>query len=128
MQQVLRRDNEAGAPLFREALELVDGLPDVDPWLRSEVHRHVGFVHLLREEYDEALRQLRVSLGLRESLAERGWTTGGLTALSMASLRAGEHEAAVDSARRAIECARAEGLRERHVTAAVDALAAACDT
>jgi tetratricopeptide (TPR) repeat protein len=126
--QVLRRDNEAGAPLFRDALERAEPLPGCDPWLRSEIHRHVGFDHMLREEHDQALHHLRVSLELREALAEQGWITGGLTALSTASLRAGRRDDAVDYARRAVELVEAEGLRERHVTAAADALAAACDT
>jgi tetratricopeptide (TPR) repeat protein len=126
--QVLRRDNEAGAPLFRDALELAERLPDCDSWLRSEIHRHVGFDHMLRDEHDQALHHLRTSLELREGLTEQGWIVGGLTALSLASLRAGRPQDAADHARRAVELAESEGLRERHVTAAADAVAAACDT
>jgi hypothetical protein len=126
--QVLRRDNEAGAPLFRDALERAERLSGCDLWLRSEIHRHVGFDHMLREDHDQALHHLRVSLELREGLAEQGWIAGGLTALSMASLRAGRPDEAADYARGAVEVAESEGLRMRHVTAAADALAAACDT
>jgi tetratricopeptide (TPR) repeat protein len=124
--QVLRRDLETGSPYVREALVLVERLPDCDPWLRSEIHRHVGFDLLLREErYEDALDHFRTSLELREALEERGWTAGGLTALSAASRRAGLRAEAIDYARRAVEVARAEGLRERHLAAAEEALGAA---
>jgi tetratricopeptide (TPR) repeat protein len=125
VQQVLRRDHEAGAPLFGSALELAERLPRLDPWLRSEIHRHVGFVHLLRDEYDPSLHHLRRSLELREALPERGWIAGGFTALSMASLRAGRRDDAIACARRALELAASESLRSRHVDAARDALRAA---
>jgi len=45
-----------------------------------------------------------------------------LTALSAAARRAGRRDEAVDYARRALELARTERLRERHVTAAEEAL------
>ncbi len=124
--QVLRQDLAAGAPYFREALELVHGPPDCDTWLHSEVHRHIGFDLLVRQErYDEALGHLGISLELRNSLEERGWAVGGLTALSAAARRAGLRDIAIEYARRALELARAEGLLERHVTAAREAVEAA---
>lgn len=124
--QVLRQDLAGGAPYFREALTLVDDLPDCDPWLRSEIHRHVGFDLLVREERHDAARdQLRISLELRMTLEESGWAVGGLTALSAAARRAGRRDEAIGYAQRALELARAEGLRERHITAAEEALRAA---
>ena len=73
VQQVLHRDLEAGSPYVREALELIEELPDADPLLRSEIHRHVGFDLLLREErHEPAIAHLEASLELRRGLAERG--------------------------------------------------------
>ena len=124
--QVLRRDLAAGAPCFREALVLAEALPKVDILLASEIHRHVGFDLLLREErHDAALDHLRTSLELRRGLGERGWTVGGLVALAMADRLAGLRDDAVAHAREALELARSEGLRERHVAAAEDSLRAA---
>ena len=80
--QVLRGDMDAGSPYFREALGLVEALPDADVLLRSEIHRHVGFDLLLREErHEEAIGHLRASLELRNRLAERGWAASALVAL-----------------------------------------------
>jgi tetratricopeptide (TPR) repeat protein len=125
--QVLRGDSEAAAPYFRDALELVERLPDVDPWLRSEVYRHVGFDRLLDEDYDPALTYLRRSQDVRDELADTRWRAGGLTALAMASRLAGKPGEAAAYARRAIETARADGLAERHVAAAEAELRAAAE-
>ena len=111
---------------FARRCKLVHGLPDCDTWLHSEIHRHVGFDLLVRQErYDEALGHLSISLELRNSLEERGWAVGGLTALSAAARRAGLRDIAIEYARRALELARAERLLERHVTAAREAVEAA---
>jgi tetratricopeptide (TPR) repeat protein len=124
--QVLRRDMTAGAPYFRDALALIETVPDADPLLRSEIHRHVGFDLLLREERpDAALLQLRASLDLRTALEERGWTVSALVALALAERLGGRRADAMSHSRAALELARAEGLRERFVTAAEDSLAAA---
>jgi tetratricopeptide (TPR) repeat protein len=126
VQQVLRRDLEAGAPLFREALAVVEAVPDADLLLRSEIHRHVGFDLLLREERpDDALRHLRASYELRTQLPEQGWLGSALVALSMGARLAGDRDDALDYARRAVELATSEGLRERHVKAGAGALDAA---
>jgi tetratricopeptide (TPR) repeat protein len=123
--QVLRRDGETAAPLFREALALIETVDDADPLLRSEIHRHVGFDLLLREErHDEALAHLRTSLELRRSLAERGWTASGLVSLAMAERVAGRLDEAAAHAREALDVARAEGLKKR-VSAAAEAELAA---
>jgi tetratricopeptide (TPR) repeat protein len=124
--QVLRRDGETAAPLFREALSLVESLPDADPLLRSEIHRHVGFDLLLREErHDEAIAHLQESLALRRGLTERAWTVSGLVALAMAERVAGRADDAREHAREALDLARSEGLRERVRAAAETELAAA---
>jgi tetratricopeptide (TPR) repeat protein len=126
--QVLRRDGETAAPLFREALSLIETVHDADPLLRSEIHRHVGFDLLVREErHDEAIEQLRISLEVRRGLPERGWTVSGLTALAMAERLAGRLDDAAAHAREALEFARAEGLKRR-VTTAVEAELAAIET
>ena len=124
--QVLRRDGETAAPLFREALSLVESRPDADPLLRSEIHRHVGFDLLLREERpDEALAHLRESLEIRRGLDERGWSVSGLVALAMGERLAGRRGEAIAHAREALDLATAERLRERVCAAAGTELAAA---
>jgi tetratricopeptide (TPR) repeat protein len=124
--QVLRRDGETAAPLFREALSLVESLPDADPLLRSEIHRHVGFDLLVREERpDEAVVHLQESLELRRGLEERAWTVSGLVALAMAERVAGRRDEAIAHAREALDLASSEELRERVRAAAENELAAA---
>jgi tetratricopeptide (TPR) repeat protein len=123
--QVLRRDGETAAPLFREALSLIETLDDADPLLRSEIHRHVGFDLLVREErHVEALEHLRISLELRRGLAERAWTASGLLALALGERLAGHLDDATAHAKEALELARAEGLKERMSAAAEAELAA----
>ena len=121
--QVLRGDMETGSPYFREALALVESVPDADVLLRSEIHRHVGFDLLLREErHDAAIDHLRTSLELRRKLPERGWTVSGLLALALAQRLAGTPDDAVTSSREALALARDERLRERFVAGAKDSL------
>jgi tetratricopeptide (TPR) repeat protein len=123
VQQVLRRDLDAGAPFVHEALDVLATVPDADVLLRSEIHRHVGFDALLRRERrDEAREHLQASLALRESLEERGWQASGHVALSLCERLAGRRAQAVEHARRSAAIAREEGLRERFVVAAQDAL------
>jgi tetratricopeptide (TPR) repeat protein len=124
--QVLHRDLEAGAPYVREALELVEGLPGADALLRSEIHRHVGFDLLLREErHEPAVEHLETSLELRRGLAERGWIAGALTALSLAHRLGGRSDEAIAFARQSLELAQDERLRARFVVAAEESLRAA---
>jgi tetratricopeptide (TPR) repeat protein len=121
--QVLERDMESGGPLFRDALSLVETVPRADFFLRSEIHRHLGFDLLLRRElYDEALHHLQASHELRTHVDERGWQVGALVALSLGFRVAGARNEAIEHGRRALELARDEGLRERHVEASEDAL------
>ncbi len=124
--QVLRGDMETGAPYFREALALVVAVPDADLLLRSEIHRHVGFDLLLREErHDEAIDHLRASLELRRALPEGGWIPSGLVALSFAERLAGRAESAIEHGRQALEVTRKERLRQRFVVSAKGALRSA---
>lgn len=124
--QVLRHDLESGSPYVREALAVVEAVPDADVLLRSEIHRHVGFDLLLREErHEDAIHHLQTSLELRRGLAEGGWVVSGLIALALAERLAGRTEEAVLSSRQALELARAEGLRERFIAGAEDSLRAA---
>ena len=121
--QVLRRDLEAGAPYVEEALAVVETVPDADVLLRSEIHRHVGFDLLLRQERpDDARRRLQTSLDLRATLDERGWLASGHVALALCERIAGRRAEALEHSRQALEVARSEGLRGRFVTAADDAL------
>ena len=61
VRQVLGRDSAGAIGLFREALPLAGQHGDLIT--RSEIHRHIGFYHLVDEKnYDEALRYLRISL------------------------------------------------------------------
>lgn len=121
--QVLRRDLDAGAPFVHDALDVVATVPAADVLLRSEIRRHAGFDALLRRERrDEAREHLQASLALRESLEERGWQASGHVALSLCERLAGRRAQAIDHARRSLEIAREEGLRERFVVAAQDAL------
>jgi tetratricopeptide (TPR) repeat protein len=121
--QVLRGDMDTGSPYFREALGLVESVPDADPLLHSEIHRHVGFDLLLREERpDAAIDHLRTSLELRRTLRERGWIVSALIALALAQRHAGMPEDAVASSREALALARDERLRERFVAGAENSL------
>lgn len=124
--QVLRSDGEAAIPYFREALEMVEAHPEADVLLRSEIHRHVGFDLFLREHrYEQALLHLGRSLELRRLLPETGWVVSGLIALAMGERLAGMRSEAIDHSRQALELARKEGLRERHVLASESSLRAA---
>jgi len=124
--QVLRGDAATASPYFREALALVEAQPGSDVLLRSEIHRHAGFDLLLREQrYHEALAHLRTSLDLRTTLDEPGWTVSGLVALAMGERLAGMRSEAIAHSGRALQLARSEGLRQRHIRAAEDALRAA---
>jgi tetratricopeptide (TPR) repeat protein len=124
--QVLRRDGASAAPRLQEAAAIVEELPEADPYLRSEIHRHLGFDLLLRQERaDDAILHLQTSLELRRVLPERGRTFSGLLALAMAERLAGRDDDARAHAREALAIAGAERLRRRHVAAAENELRAA---
>ena len=121
--QVLRRDLEAAAPYIREALGVLETAPDADDLLRSEIHRHIGFDLLLRQDRPaEAREHLRVSLELREPLPEQGWIASAHVALSLCERLAGRRADAIAYARQALDVAEAQALHERFGAAAQNAL------
>jgi tetratricopeptide (TPR) repeat protein len=89
--QVLHDDWTSAMPYFWRAFELVDANDaDTDLYLRSEVHRHVGFYFLVADEQPaEAVRHLQLSLDLREQLGDPRRILSGQVALAQAELAAG---------------------------------------
>jgi tetratricopeptide (TPR) repeat protein len=115
--QVLHEDWMTAMPYFWQALDLVSK-PDTaaDPYLRSEVHRHVGFYFLVEDaQPSEAVRHLQLSLDLREELADPRRIPSGLQALGRAELSAGNRERAVELLTRAVAQARAAGLMQQRI-------------
>jgi tetratricopeptide (TPR) repeat protein len=120
LHQVLRGDWDVSIPLFREALSLAE--PDGDVHLRGELHRHVGFHVLLKDQRpDEALQYFQRSLELWRTLDRSGWVVAGLIALARCETLAGKHREAVAHSTEALELARQEGLRRRYVAFAEEA-------
>jgi tetratricopeptide (TPR) repeat protein len=116
VRQVLRRDWHSAIDLFRSALPLADDLIT-----RSEIHRHIGFYHLVEENnYEEALRHLRISLDLREEHGDPRWIPSGTLALGQALLMAGRPAEAVPYLRVALDQTRAAGLRPQRIAQAED--------
>lgn len=121
VRQVLRHDSAGAIGLFREALPLAEDL-----LTRSELHRHIGFYHLVDEKvYDEALRHLRISLELREKHGDPRWVPSGTLAVGQALLMAGRRAEAADVLRVALDQTRAAGLRPQRVAQAEDWLSRA---
>jgi tetratricopeptide (TPR) repeat protein len=115
--QVLHNDWMTAMPYFWQALDLVSK-PDTaaDPYLRSEVHRHVGFYFLVEDvRPPEAVRHLQLSLDLREELADPRRIPSGLQALGLAELNAGNRDRAVELLTRAVAEARAAGLSQQRI-------------
>ena len=108
--QVLHSDWASAMPYFWQALELVD-TDDTDLYLRSEVHRHVGFYFLVADEQPaEAVRHLQLSLDLREQLGDPRRIPSGQVALAQAELAVGHRERAIELLRAAVMQAREAGL------------------
>lgn len=122
--QVLRGDWTTALPYFLRALDIVDSLPGAqDVYLQSEVHRHVGFSHLVADvQPDDAVRHLARSLELREQLQDPRRVPSGLVALGRAELAAGNPGRAVELLRRAVAEARAVGLLPHWIADAEQAL------
>jgi hypothetical protein len=119
VEQVLRGDLEAAAPLFDEARVAVERTGAEPSLLHSEVVRHVGFDRLMRAGNATAgIELLTESLRIREQLTEPGWLCSGNSALSFALRRAGRHQDAVMHAQNAVEIAEGLGLRPAHLDAA----------
>jgi tetratricopeptide (TPR) repeat protein len=113
--QVLRQDWMTAMPYYWQALGLVSGTgAEEELYLRSEVHRHVGFYYLVEDvQPSEAVRHLQLSLDLREELGDPRRIPSGLTALAEAELSAGGQDRAIDLLTEAIAQAHAAGLLPR---------------
>jgi tetratricopeptide (TPR) repeat protein len=125
--QVLHSDWMTAMPYFWQALEVADA-PEADAgeYLRSEVHRHVGFYFLAEEVQPEvAISHLQISLDLREQLGDPRRIPSGLVALGEAELSAGHRDQAVELLTRAVAQAREAGLLPQWVKQAEKTLHAA---
>ncbi len=111
-------------PYYWQALGMVTA-PDTQagPYLRSEVHRHLGF-YFAYEDVQPArgVRHLQISLDLREELGDPRQLPSALVALGEAELSAGHPDRAVDLLGRAVELARAEKLLPHRIEDAEHAL------
>jgi tetratricopeptide (TPR) repeat protein len=120
--QVLHSDWTSAMPYFWQALELVD-VNDTDLYLRSEVHRHVGFYFLVADEQPAAaVRHLQLSLELRERLGDPRRIPSGQVALAQAELAAGHRDRAIELLRAAVRQAREAGLLAQRIEDAERAL------
>jgi tetratricopeptide (TPR) repeat protein len=124
--QVLHSDWTTAMPYYWQALGLITGEQAAGPYLRSEVHRHVGFYFLIEASQPaEAVRHLQISLDLREELGDPRRIPSGLVALARAELEAGGRDRAVELLRRAIDESREAGLLPGWIKDAETALAEA---
>lgn len=118
--QVLHEDWEAAMVSYRKAESLIPALEVAgDLYTRSEIHRHLGFYHLVADAQPaRAAEHLRISLELRERQAEPRRIPSGLIALAWAEREAGDPETAVRLARRAVRLSRETGLHASRVAGA----------
>ena len=124
--QVLHSDWTTAMPYYWQALGLVTGQHAVEPYLRSEVHRHVGFYFLAEASQPaEAVRHLQISLDLREELGDPRRIPSGLVALAQAELEAGGRDRAIELLTRAVAEGREAGLLPERIKDAERALAEA---
>lgn len=126
-EQVLRQDWEAAMVHYRRAEELIPALEAADDlYTRSEIHRHLGFYHLVEDKQAAiAVEHLQISLDLREEQGEQRRIPSGLVALAWAERENGNPRRAVLLLKRAIELARAEGLLAARIADAERELEAA---
>ena len=122
--QVLRSDWGSAMPYYWQALDLAYARDsDGDLYLRSEVHRHVGFYFLVEDEQPSAaVRHLQLSLDLREELADPRRIPSGQVALARAELAAGHRERAIELLTKAVTQAREAGLLAERIADAEHAL------
>ena len=122
--QVLHSDWTSAMPYFWQAFELVDAdHADTGLYLRSEVHRHVGFYFLVADEQPaEAVLHLQLSLDLREQLGDPRRIPSGQVALAQAELAAGHRDRAIELLRAAVLQAREAGLLAQRIEDAERAL------
>ena len=122
--QVLRRDWSTAMPYYWEALDLAYA-PDSDGdlYLRSEVHRHVGFYFLVEDEQPtQAVRHLQLSLDLRVEFGDPRRIPSGQVALARAELAAGHREQAIELLTNAVTRASEAGLLAERIADAERAL------
>jgi tetratricopeptide (TPR) repeat protein len=133
-EQVLHEDWDAAMPHYRRSESLIPALEESgDLYTRSEIHRHLGFYHLVADAQPAiAVEHLRISLDLREQQGEPRRIPSGLVSLAWAERENGNARRAVVLLRRAVGLARAERLSpariadaERELEAAEAALAEA---
>ena len=97
--QVLRRDWNDGNAVLLAGAGAWSRAPDTQagPYLRSEVHRHLGFYFGYEDvQPAEAVRHLQISLDLREGLGEPRYLPSALVALGEVELSAGHADRAAD--------------------------------
>jgi tetratricopeptide (TPR) repeat protein len=125
--QVLHSDWMTAMPYYWQALGVVaDPDAKADLYLRSEVHRHVGFYFMVEGmQPGEAERHLQISLDLREELGDARRIPSGLLALGQAMLESGSRDRAVELLRRAVDQSRAADLLADRIREAERALAEA---
>ncbi|HUA30367.1 MAG TPA: hypothetical protein VMC03_15905, partial [Streptosporangiaceae bacterium] len=124
--QVLHSDWTTAMPYYWQALGLITADKAIGLYLRSEVHRHVGFYFLVEASQPaEAVRHLQISLDLREELGDQRRIPSGLVALAEAELEAGGRERAIELLTRAVATAREAGLLPSWLSDAERALAEA---
>jgi tetratricopeptide (TPR) repeat protein len=120
VRQVLRRDSAAAIPYFREALSHAE---HADLITRSEIHRHIGFHHVVGDvRLAEARRHLRISQELREEHGDPRWIPGGLVALGELELECRNRDEAVRLLREGVRKAREANLVDERVAMAEEAL------
>ena len=126
-EQVLHGDWDAAMPYYRRAESLIPALEKAaDLYTRSEIHRHLGFYHLVADKQTAvAVEHLKISLDLREQQGEPRRIPSGLVALAWAERADGDPRRAVTLLRRAVELARVEGLLPARIADAERELAAA---
>ena len=125
--QVLHSDWMTAMPYYWQALGVVaDPDAKADLYLRSEVHRHVGYYFLVEGmQPSEAERHLQISLDLREELGDSRRIPSGLLALGQAMLESGSRDRAVELLRRAVAESQAADLLPERIREAERALAEA---
>jgi hypothetical protein len=122
--QVLHGDWSTAMPYYWQALDLAYApQSDADPYLRSEVHRHLGFYFLVEDfQPAAAVRHLQLSLDLREELGDPRRIPSGQVALARAELAAGRRERAIELLTSAVAQAREAGLLAQRIAEAELAL------
>jgi len=122
--QVLHSDWSTAMPYYWQALDLAYAPDsDGDVYLRSEVHRHVGFYYLVEDEQPSAaVRHLQLSLDLREELGDPRRIPSGHVALARAELAAGHRGRAIELLTNALTLAKQAGLLAERIADAEQAL------